>query len=102
MRVTVDQKDIDALKYAIECVKATKDACIEASKAMKRIGEIIDRFYLERAKADELNEARALVRRLNSHWIKPSEVDKLSRTYLKNKKKELRFLNSTNRTRSSG
>lgn len=86
MRVNIDQKDLDALKYAIECLKAALGGCIEARNATKRIGEIIDRFYLERAKADELNEARSLARRINS-WQPPKDVDKLARRYLKDKKK---------------
>ena len=89
MRVTIDHKDIDAIHFAMGQVESALESSedeaynAEANQALKRLYRLIDRFWLERAKADELNEARALVKRLNSHWLHPKVVDKQARAILK-------------------
>lgn len=92
MRVKIDQKDYEALHFAMEQVESALEGSenIEwnknAKKALKRLYDISERYWLERAKAHELNEARSLVRRIN-RWMPPKDVDKLARRYLKDKKK---------------
>ena len=90
MRVTVNIKDIEALRYAIEhlgtAIKESGDGIwkLGARKMVRTLRDLQDRYWLERAKADE---ARALVRRLNSHFLHPKEVDKLARATLREKRK---------------
>jgi hypothetical protein len=94
MRISINDKEFEAISFAIDQIESAFESSDDlewnklASQHQKSLYAICKKFKKERAKVDELNDARRYVRS-RSPWRPQAEIDKLARAVVK-KKNELR------------
>ena len=91
MNISVTDKEFEAISFAIDQIESSMESSENedwndlANENMNLLYSVCRKFKEARMKANELNEARRIVRSKNS-WLPQSKVDKLARQILRRAK----------------
>lgn len=79
MTIRISEQEYEAIKLAIRNLNVNDDTIVN------NLSNIINKYNQARIKANELNEARAYIRKKNPYMTQ-AKLDKLSREFIRERK----------------